>query len=57
MKCGRVGNGRLGSLLVDEVLLEPRRMERTLCSLLGGVRVTAAGDGLEASPKGSSLLT
>lgn len=35
----------------------PRRMERTLCSLLGGVGVCATGDGLEASAKWSSVLT
>lgn len=39
----------------EQMLLVPRRMERTLCSLLGGVGVTATGDGLEAST--SSLLT
>lgn len=39
------------------MLLVPRRMERTLCSLLGGVGVIAMGDGLEASTKCSSLLT
>lgn len=55
---GRVGSGRLGSLFEDEeVVLVPRKMERTLCSLLGGVGVTAMGDGLEASTKCSSLLT
>lgn len=47
---GRVGRGRLGSLLaVEEVLLVPRRMDRTLCSLLGGLGVNATGDGLNAS--------
>lgn len=49
---GRVGRGRLGSLLAvdeEEVLLVPRRMERTLCSLLGGLGVNATGDGLDAS--------
>lgn len=57
---GRVGSGRLGSLFEEEeLLLVPRRMERTLCSLLGGVGVgvTATGDGLEASTERSSLLT
>lgn len=56
-----MGRGRLGSLFVDdeedEMLLVPRRMERTLCSLLGGVEVAATGGGLEASTKRSSLLT
>lgn len=56
---GRVGSGRLGSRLEEEeeVLLVPRRIERTLCSLLGGVGVTEMGDGLEASTMRSSLLT
>lgn len=55
-----MGSGRLGSLFMDEdeeVLLVPCRMERTLCSLLGGVGVTVMGDRLEASTKRSSLLT
>ncbi len=53
-----MGSGRLGSVFTDEedVLLVPRRIERTLYSLLGGVGVTATV-GLKASTTQSSLLT